>query len=214
MSEPAAFTKNPVTRHHATPATARRQASGRPTAVRPTSATARTVAARCPEPRIPAQPSRGVDVGCAAVVLERHLRHPVPPPARDVGGVEAAPHVRLGRGVDPFPVLGRLDQCGLEQVLGVLVVAGQQVRHPQQGAAAGAHEGGEPRLVRCQHCFLRLVRPPPRRPSERMTPAGRRSGGTWSRQTSGDGEGRVARGQPALQQSYVSARVDPVARCP
>lgn len=62
-------------------------------------------------------------------------------PPRDVRVVQRPAHVRLGIAVaNPRPVLVRLRQRRLQQVLGEVVVAGEQVRRPGQRRAAGAHE--------------------------------------------------------------------------
>jgi hypothetical protein len=78
------------------------------------------------------------------------LGQPASAPPGHVLAVEHRPDVGLGvtSRHEPCPAQAGLGERGLDQVLGELLVAGQQVRRPQQGAGTGRHEGVERALVR------------------------------------------------------------------
>jgi hypothetical protein len=71
--------------------------------------------------------------------LGDHLRVPAPPPPGDVRGHHHLAHIRVVRASarrgDAPPAWPTLAERGLDEVLSLLVVAGQQPRRPQQVAA-------------------------------------------------------------------------------
>ena len=103
-----------------------------------TAAPARPLAGRKSQQRLP-QRQPHLDPGHLIPRLEvRHLRHrylgppgTTPPPA-DLLAVHDAPHVTLGRAVDPPPVRGGLGQRALQQILGRMLIAGQHVGQAKQ----------------------------------------------------------------------------------
>src|SRR5687768_1836549 len=79
------------------------------------------------------------------------------PPRGDGLVVEDPADVRLRVTLDPMPRLGRLEERGLEQVLGEVMVTGQQVRRARERGRTGRHELAKHRLgvgFLAHRCFL------------------------------------------------------------